>query len=154
MTEIKVGTIDVYVIRPQADGWRVLVMQRANDTRCPGAWETVHGRLEQDEEPEAGAIRELMEETGLAADRLYVVTTQPYFIRAMKSVQLSIGFAAFVADEAAVVLGPEHQAAEWLTVPEALARFAWPRERQALEEITALLGSGSAGPVEDVLRIF
>lgn len=154
MTEINVGTIDVYVIRPQADGWRVLVLQRAQDTRCPGAWEAVHGRLEPGEEPEAGAVRELMEETGLAADRLYVVTTQPYFIRAMKSVQLSIGFAAFVAEDAVAVPGPEHQAVEWLTVPEALARFAWPRERQALEEIVALLGTGDAGPVEDVLRIF
>lgn len=154
VTEIRVGTIDVYVIRPQADGWRVLALQRAHGTRCPTAWEAVHGRLEADEEPEAGAVRELREETGLTAERLYVVTTQPYYIKAMRSVQLSIGFAAFVAADAGVVLGPEHQAYEWLPVPDALARFAWPRERQALEEITSLLGAGDAGPVEDVLRIF
>ena len=30
---------------------------------------------------------------------------------------------------------------------------AWPRERRALDDIVTLLGSGSAGPVDDVLRV-
>ena len=154
VTEIKVGTIDVYVIRPLADGWRVLLLQRALDTRCPTAWETVHGRLEPGEEPDAGAIRELREETGLAAERFYVVAAQPYYLKAMRSVQISIAFAAFVAEPAEVTLGSEHQRHEWVTVEEALARFAWPRERQALEEIRALLATGDGGAVDDVLRVF
>jgi len=41
-----------------------------------------------------------------------------------------------------------------VTPEQALARFAWPRERTALREILVLLGSGDAGPVEDVLRVF
>ena len=154
VTEIRVGTIDVFAIRPLPGGWRVLVLQRAADTRCPGAWEVVHGRLEPGEEPEAGAVRELMEETGLAPERFYVVTTQPYYIKAMKSVQLSIGFAAFVAEPGAVTLGPEHAAYAWLTVDDAMRQLAWPRERQALTEIVELLGTGTAGNVEDVLRVF
>jgi hypothetical protein len=36
---------------------------------------------------------------------------------------------------------------------EAAARFAWPRERRALEDAVVLLGTGDAGPVEDVLRV-
>ena len=154
VTEIKVGTIDVYVIRPLPEGWRVLLLQRALDTRCPTAWETVHGRLEPGEEPDAGAIRELREETGLTAERFYVVAAQPYYLKAMRSVQISIAFAAFVAEPAEVTLGSEHQRHEWVTVEEALTRFAWPRERQALEEIRALLASGDGGAVDDVLRVF
>lgn len=153
MTNIEVGTIDVYAIRPRPDGWRILVLQRALDTRCPTAWEAVHGRLEAGEDPADGARRELHEETGLVPERFYVVTTQPYYIPAMRAVQLSIAFAAFVAEPAEVVLGPEHTAHEWLTVDEALQRFAWPRERDALREIVLLLGTGDAGPVEDVLRV-
>ena len=153
VTEIKVGTIDVYVIRELPDGWRVLVLQRALDTRCPTAWESVHGRLEAGEEPDAGALRELREETGLEAERFYVIAAQPYYLKAMRTVQMSIAFAAFVAEPADVVLGPEHQSHEWVTVEEALSRFAWPRERQALEEIRSLLGAGHAGPLEDVLRV-
>jgi 8-oxo-dGTP pyrophosphatase MutT (NUDIX family) len=153
VTEIAVGTVDAYVIRPRADGWRVLVLQRAQDTRCPGAWETVHGRLEPDESPETGAVREIREETGLAVERLYVITVQPYYLKATATVQLSVAFAAFVAEPAEVTLGAEHARFEWLDVDAAAARFAWPRERDALREIVSLLSSGDAGAVEDVLRV-
>ncbi len=154
MAEAKVGTIDVYVIRPLRDGWRVLVLQRApQGTRCPLAWETVHGRLESGEEPEVGAVRELREETGLAPARLYSITVQPYYLHAMKTVQLAVVFAALVDEPGSVTLGPEHVRSEWLSVNDALERFVWPREQQALREIVHLLRTGDAGPVEDVLRV-
>ena len=154
MADAKVGTVDVYVIRPLSNGWRILVLQRApTGTRCPLAWETVHGRLEPGEEPEAGAERELREETGLIADRLYSITVQPYYLHAMKTVQLAVVFAAFVSEPAAVTLGPEHTQSEWLSVDDALSRFVWPREQVALQEIVHLLHTGDAGPVEDVLRV-
>lgn len=153
MAELHVGTIDCYVIRPRPDGWRVLVLQRALDTRCPTAWETVHGRLEPGEEPEQGAVREVREETGLECERLYSITVQPYYLQKMRSVQLAVVFCAFVDEPATVTLGPEHQRFEWLSVDDAMRRFQWPRERVALSEILELLGSGDAGPVEDVLRV-
>jgi len=153
VTDIAAGTVDAYVIRPMPEGWRVLVLQRAADTRCPGAWEAVHGRLEPGESAEDGVIREIWEETGLAPERLYVITVQPYYLKSTATVQLAVVFAAFVADAADVTLGPEHRAFDWLDVDGAAARFAWPRERAALGEIVSLLGGGDAGAVEDVLRV-
>ena len=147
------GVVDVFAIRPRPDGWRVLALQRAPDTRCPAAWETVHGRLEAAESPEQGAVRELREETGLAPERLYNVTVNPFYLHGMRAVQLAVVFCAFVAEPADVILGPEHQAHRWLTIEEALDAFAWPRERSALREIVQLLKGGDAGPVEDVLRV-
>ena len=132
----------------------MLVLQRApSGTRCPLAWETVHGRLEGEEEPEEGAERELFEETGLRAERLYSITVQPYYLHAMRTVQLAVVFAALVEEPATVTTGPEHARFEWLSVAEALDRFAWPRERDALREIVHLLRAGHAGSVEDVLRV-
>jgi 8-oxo-dGTP pyrophosphatase MutT (NUDIX family) len=153
VTEIAAGTVDAYLIRPLRTGWRVLALQRADDTRCPGAWETVHGRLESGELPEDGAVREIREETGLDAERLYVITVQPYYLKATATVQLAVVFAAFVSEPAEVSLGPEHQRFEWLEVAAARARFVWPREREALEQILSLLRAGDAGAVEDVLRV-
>jgi type II secretory ATPase GspE/PulE/Tfp pilus assembly ATPase PilB-like protein/8-oxo-dGTP pyrophosphatase MutT (NUDIX family) len=153
MTDIRAGTIDVYVIRPLAGGWKVLLMQRSLGTRCPTAWETVHGHLEKDERPEEGAIRELREETGLEVREMWVITVQPYYLRASGIVQLAIVFAVFVDEPADVSLGPEHSAFEWLSPDDARSRFAWPREREALREVEFLLRSGSADAVDDVLRI-
>ena len=154
MTGVVAGVVDVFVIRPLAAGWRVLVLQRAADTRCPGAWETVHGRIERDEKPQDAAVREVREESGLETTRLYNITVQPFYLHAFQTVQLAVVFAAFVSEPGEVILGPEHRGYEWLPVEEAKARFVWPRERSSLGEIVALLGTGDAGPVEDVLRVF
>ncbi|MBK7716684.1 MAG: hypothetical protein IPI38_14855, partial [Gemmatimonadetes bacterium] len=61
-------------------------------------------------------------------------------------------FAVFI-DDAPVVLSAEHDAFEWLPVPAALARLAWPRERRGLEDIQVLLARGTAGPLDDVLAV-
>ncbi len=154
MTGVVAGVVDVFVIRPLAAGWKVLVLQRAVDTRCPGAWETVHGRIEPDEKPQDAAVREVREETGLETARLYNITVQPFYLHAFQTVQMAVVFAAFVSEPAEVALGPEHRGSEWLSVEDAKSRFIWPRERASLGEIVALLSTGNAGPVEDVLRVF
>jgi len=62
-------------------------------------------------------------------------------------------FAAFVDPTAPVVLGDEHARYEWLSAPDALNRFFWPRERSALREVLHLFRSGDGGEAEDVLRV-
>jgi 8-oxo-dGTP pyrophosphatase MutT (NUDIX family) len=154
MTEIVASVVDVYVIRPLAEGWKVLVLQRADHTRCPGAWESVHGNIDEGELPENAARRELKEETGLELSRLYNVTVNPFYLHKYGAVQLAIVFAAFVAEPAEVKLGVEHQKYEWLSPEDAANRFVWPREREAVSYIRQLLSKGDAGPIEDVLRVF
>jgi 8-oxo-dGTP pyrophosphatase MutT (NUDIX family) len=149
VTAIEAGVVDVYVIDPT---WRILVLQRSANTRCPGSWETVHGHIDPGERPEQAAVREVKEETGLTVDRLYNVTVQPFYLHSMRAVQLAVVFAAFVA-ESPVHLGPEHAAFEWLAPADARSRYIWPRSRVALDEIMSLLSTGTAGPVEDVLRV-
>lgn len=154
MAELRIGTVDVYVIRPLPAGWQVLVLQRAENTRCPLTWETVHGSIEAGEEPQQAAVREVAEETSLQVDRLYSVTVQPFYLPRAHIVQLGVGFAAFVAEPGVVLLGTEHQGHEWLSVADALARFHWPRERDGLSDAVKLLAGGNAGAAEDVLRVF
>jgi 8-oxo-dGTP pyrophosphatase MutT (NUDIX family) len=154
MATTNVGTIDVYLISPRTDGWRILTLQRAKTTRCPTAWETVHGRIEAGEEPEQAAVREVREETGLEVSRLYNVCVQPFYLHRTHIVELAVVFAAFVDPAAEIRLAEEHSRSEWLTPDRALERFVWPRERAALRDILILLRSGDAGPVEDVLRVY
>lgn len=153
MVDIRVGVVDVYVIRPYRAEWLVLSLQRSRETRCPGSWETVHGRIEANERPEQAAVREVREETGLELDRLYNVTCQPFYLHTLGVVQMAVVFAAFVREGSDVRLGPEHERYEWLSMAGAGVRFTWPREREALEHIRILLSTGDAGPAEDVLRV-
>jgi dihydroneopterin triphosphate diphosphatase len=154
MANVNVGTIEVYVVALELGNWRVLALQRSLTTRCPGAWETVHGRIEPGEEPEAAAAREVREETGLVVQRLYNVSVTPFYVHRTHTVELSVGFAAFVDPSAPVVLGAEHARYEWLGGGEALERFFWPRERTALREVMQLFRGGDGAEAEDVLRVF
>jgi type II secretory ATPase GspE/PulE/Tfp pilus assembly ATPase PilB-like protein/8-oxo-dGTP pyrophosphatase MutT (NUDIX family) len=154
MATAQVGTIDVLVIRAQGAHWRVLTLQRGMATRCPGSWETVHGHIEPGEEPEDAAVREVCEETGLAVKKLYNVRVSPFYLHKQHVVQLAVVFAAFVAETGDVVTGSEHQAVEWLSVSDALARFSFPAERESLRVAVELLAAGDAGAIDDVMRIF
>ena len=156
-TRIEVRVVDVVVLAPapggSADRWQVLAMRRASGTRCTGAWEIVHGRIEAGERPKDAARREVVEETGLSPQRLYSITVNPFYLHPYDSVQLAVVFAAVVDRAADVVTGVEHDAWEWLSPREAMERLAWPREHQALQYAMHLLRTGDAGPVEDVLLV-
>jgi len=152
VTEVRVGVVDVFVIRIVRRSWRVLTLRRGRGTRSTGSWETVHGRIEPGETPPEAARRELHEETGLEADRLYSITVNPFYLHQTGTVQLAVVFAAIVRSSA-VRTGPEHDRHEWRTVAGAARRFAWPREVEALRQVRTLLRNGEAGAVEDVLLI-
>jgi type II secretory ATPase GspE/PulE/Tfp pilus assembly ATPase PilB-like protein/8-oxo-dGTP pyrophosphatase MutT (NUDIX family) len=157
MAQAQVGTVDVLVIHATgagSDSWRVLALQRGAATRCPASWEAVHGHIEPDEEPEDAAVREVREETGQVVEKLYNVRVNPFYVHKQHTVHLAVVFAAFVAGTAPLVLGSEHQAGEWVSVDEALARFSFPAERESLRVAVELLRTGDAGAVDDVMRIF
>jgi 8-oxo-dGTP pyrophosphatase MutT (NUDIX family) len=151
-TAVRVGVVDVFVLRRRADAWDALLMQRAPGVRCPGAWEAVHGSIDPGERPEDAAVREVAEETGLTVERLYNVTVQPFYLHSQRVVQLAVVFAAVVRD-GPLALGEEHTSAQWLPLAEAAQRYAWPSERANVTQAGELLRGGDAGEKEDVLRV-
>lgn len=154
MTSVRTSLVDVYVLRGEGSSLECLVLRRGQGGRCPGSWETVHGHIEAAEHPAGAAGRELEEETGLTPVRLYNLSrVELFYQHRTDEVALVPVFAAFVAGNATVRLGAEHDGFEWLSPPDAKRRFAWPRERRALDDIVTLLASGTGGPVDDVLRV-
>jgi dATP pyrophosphohydrolase len=144
--------VDVVVIRRVGRTWRVLILERAKGVRSTGAWEIVHGSIEPGEHVVAAAVRELREETGLSAERLYTVTANPFYLAKSDTLQVSIAFAAVVGT-AKLALGVEHSRARWVTFAEARKRLAWPRTHDLLRQVAWILRTGDAGAVEDVLRV-
>lgn len=153
VTTFRVAFVDVYVLREGPAGLEALTLRRARGGRCPGSWEVVHGSIETGENPIDAARRELSEETGLAPVRLYNLSRVESFYRhRVDEIGFIPCFAALV-DQTEVRLSSEHDAFEWMPVPAAQGRLAWPRERRGLDDILILLNKGDAGVLEDVLRI-
>ena len=152
---VQVSIVDVVVVRFGATGLETLLMRRAAGARCTGAWEIVHGKIEPGERPDAAALREVREETGLTCERLYNITLGGFYLHRQGVLSLTVVFCAIVApDAAAPQLGEEHDAYEWLPLTEAMERCAWPREREAMQHIAHLLrNERDGGAVEDVLRV-
>lgn len=153
-TSVNVSLIDLYVVRERGPALEVLLLRRAPGGRCPGSWEAVHGHIEPGERPADAAIRELLEETGYAPQKLYNLSrVELFYQHGLDAVAMVPAFAAFVVADTPPVLSPEHDEAAWLAPGEAQRRCAWPREARAIEDVVRMLGAGHAGPIEDVLRI-
>jgi len=154
VTGVRVCFVDTYVLRGAGTQLEVLVLRRGTLGRCPGSWETVHGTIEPGETPVQASLREMREETGLAPQRLYNLSrTEAFYQHRTDEVALIPAFAAFVAAQAEPRVSTEHDRAEWLTPAAAAQRFAWPRERRALDDILSIVGGGDAGLLEDVLKV-
>lgn len=145
--------VDVLVLRGRGASLECLALRRGPEGRCPGSWEIVHGHVEDGEPPAHAAVRELAEETGYAPERLYNLSrVESFYLHRRDAVALVAVFAAFVGS-GAVQVGAEHDAHEWMPWRSARERLAWPREVRALEDAVHLFRDGTAGSVEDVLRV-
>ena len=154
MTSVQVKFVDTYALRGAGDRLEVLALRRSHAGRCPGSWETIHGTIEPGETPVQASLRELREETGLVPEKFYNLSrTEAFYQHRTDELVLIPVFAAFVAPGATFRLSAEHDRGEWLRAGEAARRFAWPRERRALDDILSIVGGGDAGLLEDVLRV-
>ena len=141
-------------MRGAGETLEVLALRRGPHGRNPGSWETIHGTIESGETPVQASLRELREETGLVPAKFYNLScTEAFYQHRTDELAMIPVFAAFVAADARVTISGEHDRAEWLRVREAAGRFAWPRERRAVEDILSIVGGGDAGLLEDVLRV-
>jgi dATP pyrophosphohydrolase len=146
--------VDTYALRGAGASLEVLALRRGPHGRNIGSWETVHGTIEPGETPVQASLRELREETGLVPEKFYNLSrTEAFYQHKTDELALIPVFAAFVASSASVKLSAEHDRAEWLKARDAAARFAWPRERRAMDDILSIVGGGDAGLLEDVLRV-
>ncbi|HEY6109343.1 MAG TPA: NUDIX domain-containing protein [Gemmatimonadales bacterium] len=154
MTAIRVCFVDTFVLRPSGGEWEVLVLRRSARGRNPGSWETVHGTIEPGETPVQASLRELREETGLAPERFYNLSRiEGFYQHRTDELAIIPAFAAVVAAGAAPRLSEEHDAFVWLAPDEATRRFAWPRERRALDDVLSIVGVEGGGLLDDVLRV-
>jgi len=154
MTDIKVMFVDTLVLRGAGATLQLLTLRRAPGRTRAGAWEIVHGTIEPHETPVQASRRELREETGLSPESVYNLSrTEAFYQHDTDVLAVIPAFAVFVAEDASVTISDEHDAYEWLAPADARTRLAWPRERRALDDVLSMVGAGSAGLLDGVLRV-
>ncbi len=107
---------DVVVIARFDDGLRVLLVVRRNDP-FKGMWAIPGGFVEQDEDLEDAARRELHEETGLILGHLHEVGVFGKPGRDPRGRTVSVVYSAFVdGDVVAPMAGDDAEAVAWFPV--------------------------------------
>lgn len=153
------------VLRPSGDGRgpEVALGHRARSSRFLGNfWAFPGGACEAGEEPADAAVRETLEEVGLAVPRAALVQAGRWRTPPFGPLRYDAAtyLAAVPAGTPLAVASPEHDAVEWLRPADALARWAAdeallaPPTRVTLEALaTALSEEPAARGDLDLARI-
>ena len=139
----------IVVHRDGPEGREFLVVERAPDRQ--GYWHVVAGALEWGESAADAAVRELLEETGLAAvpedlggDYVYRLDDEPPEVRARFAPDVEeIRIHAFGAEAPAgwePELDEEHVGYRWLSRDDAVELLEYEEPRAAVREVARRLG--------------
>ena len=113
-------TVDALVFTKGTDGWQLLLVRRKNEPN-KGMWAFPGGFVEDDEELEAAAIRELHEETGLLLSSMTQLHTFGKVGRDPRGRTVSVVYYAFT-NEAHKVEGADDAAeAAWINIKDITA---------------------------------
>ena len=132
----RVTGVDVWPFRMIDGRAEFLLLHRSGRDGSP-FWQGVSGWIEADEAPHLAAVRELGEETRLAAVVLYGVDAV-FDLYAWKrgTVEAIVPFAAEVPPDGVPQLSDEHDEWRWARLGEALELVPYEPQRAALRRIS------------------
>ncbi|HYM14184.1 MAG TPA: NUDIX domain-containing protein [Dehalococcoidia bacterium] len=132
------GSISTYVFSIVRARPMFLLLYRAPHLPHANTWQAVHGMIEPAEKAYDAGRREMREECGLTPARFFKTDfVETFYSETTDAVHLVPAFAAYVEGAPAATLSEEHTAAEWCTLDDAVRRFVWPSQQQAVRIIAA-----------------
>ena len=140
--DVITGSISTYVFTVRDGEPAFLVLLRSEGLLHGGTWQAVHGLIEPGERAYEAAWRETVEEAGLTPERFFKTDyVETFYSDVTDGVHLVPAFAAFVAGQPTVVLSEEHSDYAWCSVEDAIARFVWPSQKQAVRVIAEAIAT-------------
>lgn len=132
---IKPSIVIVHVVRKLTNYPEYLLIRRCGTLQ--GNWQMVSGKVDVQENAIDAAKRELLEETGLIADKFYSADyVETYFDPRHNAIFMAPVFLAVIEKSQQVVLSPtEHDAYKWVSFKEALNYLEFSGQRNALLHI-------------------
>ena len=135
MSDIKVRVIDCHIVcyNDNKLDWEFLLLKRSMGTIYPGTWQGVTGKIELSETPYKTALRELMEETGLIANRLFTVDKVNTFYDYKRDTMNLIPVFGVIVSTTDVKLSKEHTEFKWCSVDEAKKLITWDQQKKGVQ---------------------
>lgn len=138
-TNIKIVSpgVNVAVLKKDYDGWKYLVLRRAETESYGGFWGFMTGGKVGDETVAQVVVRELKEETQLTPMVMWASENLIQFYEPeYDAIWLLPLIVAVVREDAKVVLSPENSDFRWLPAHKAKHLVSWKNLERAIDEIT------------------
>ncbi len=132
--------IDLYPYRIKESKTEYLLLKRAGKKIYAGQWRMVGGKVEPGEAYWQAALRELLEETGIAPVQMWTIPSiNTFYEHASDTVHHIPAFAAELDANAEPVLDEEHSAFEWFSLKKAVEQIRWPEQKRLLKLTDSIL---------------
>jgi len=124
------------VVKKDEDGWKFLVLQRAESETYGGTWTFVTGSKQGKETLARAVARELEEETGVSDARLWATEYVVQFYEPENDkIWILPLVVAVVPEDANVKLSDENQQFKWLSSEKARNRVTWKNLVRAIDDV-------------------
>lgn len=145
--------VAVYLFRRKAQEIEFLQLRRAeSEELLPESWQTIYGGAEDGENAMDAARRELLEETGIVPQSMYLIEfIETFYFRPRNAIMMLPVFAAEAPVDCSIVLNNEHDAFRWVSEHELNSHFVWRSQREALRVVLETISG--RGTRLDVLRV-
>jgi dihydroneopterin triphosphate diphosphatase len=143
--------VGCWIFRVAPDGrFEILLIKRSPGRIFPGIWQCVTGGLEAGERVIDGALRELVEETGIGPDHIEAFYSldqvNTFYAEQSDRVEVEAVFAAQVKAGVEPRLSHEHDDLRWLSPADAMDLVVWPAYRTAISQIEWLVRNPQHAP--------
>ena len=135
MSNTKIRVIDCHIVcyNDKKNDWEFLLLRRSMSTIYPGTWQGVTGKIENSETPYQTALRELEEETGLKAYRLFTVDKVNMFYDAKKDTMNLIPVFGVIVQSNDIILSKEHTEYKWCDLNETIKLITWDQQKKGVQ---------------------
>lgn len=134
MVSIVSNMIEAHIFRIKKDKIEFLLLKRSENEIYPGLWQMVSGAIHEGEMAYQTALREILEETNLNPQKLWVVPNiNSFYLPEKNHISVLPVFAAQVKYNSKVILSDEHTEFAWVTKEKAKKMLAWVGQRKSVD---------------------
>ncbi|MEJ5305499.1 MAG: NUDIX pyrophosphatase [Ignavibacteria bacterium] len=136
MSKVVSTYIELHIMKIENDQLKFLLLKRSPNEKYPNIWQMVTGKIRDGEKAYETALRELKEETGLAAEELFTVPiVNSVYLSETDEVCLIPVFLCRVNEKSEIKISEEHSEYKWLNAEEAEKLLNWEGQKKSIRMI-------------------